>query len=84
MDFVNSFTFVFGFVPDQYKTKKCVIKLFLKNLFLLKYCLYKYKTHEMCDKAVDAFLPPSEFAPNYFVTKKMLEKLYVLYSLMMI
>ena len=34
-----------------------------------------YKTQEMCDKAVDAFLPKLKFVPDWFVTNKTLEKL---------
>ena len=41
--------------------------------FMLKYCLNRYKSQEMCDKAVDAFLTTSKFVPNWPFTKKMLE-----------
>ena len=41
--------------------------------FMLKYCLIRYKSQEMCDKAVDAFLTTSKFVPNWPFTKKMLE-----------
>ena len=42
---------------------------------MLKYCLDRYKTQEMCDKAVDEFLPALKFVPDWFVTNKILEKL---------
>ena len=42
---------------------------------MLKYCLDRYKTQEMCDKAVDEFLPALKFVPDWFITNKMLEKL---------
>ena len=42
---------------------------------MLKYCLHIYKTQEVCDKAVDAFLPILKFVPDWFVTNKLLEKL---------
>ena len=42
---------------------------------MLKYCLDKYKTQEMCDKAVNAFLAALKFVPDGFVTKKMIKKL---------
>ena len=38
------------------KLKKCWTALFLKIIFLIVYCPDKYKTHRMCDKAVDDFL----------------------------
>ena len=51
-------------------------KAFSSNLFMLKYCLDRYKTQEMCDKAVDDFLPKLKFLPDCFVTDKMIKKLY--------
>ena len=43
---------------------------------MLKYCPGKYKTQEMCDKAVDFYLITLMFVLDWFVTNKMLEKLY--------
>lgn len=45
----------------------------LKNL--IKYCLHRYKTQEMCEKAVNANLPTSKFVPDWFLTPKILEDL---------
>ena len=42
---------------------------------ILKYCPGKYKTQEMCDKAVDFYLITLMFVLDWFVTNKMLEKL---------
>ena len=42
---------------------------------MLKYCLDRCKTQEMCDKAVDFFLPTLKFASDWFVTYKMLQEL---------
>ena len=39
---------------------------------MLKYCLDRYKSQEICDKAVDACLPALKFVPDRFVTTKML------------
>ena len=66
------------------RLKKYVIKLFPKILFLLKYSLVRYKTQKMCDKAVDAFLLTWKFVPNWFVTKKRLKNMKMIYSLMII
>ena len=56
-----------------------------KKTFMLKYCLNRYMTQEMCDKAVDAFPPILKFIPDWFVLNKMLDKnLKMLYSLIMI
>ena len=38
---------------------------FLKNCFMVKCCLDGYKTQEMCDKAVDNFLPTLESVPDW-------------------
>ena len=35
------------------KLWKCVTELFLKTLFLITYCTDKYKSHRMCDEAVE-------------------------------
>ena len=32
-------------------------KVISENKFMLKFCFDKYRTHEMCNKAVDTFLP---------------------------
>ena len=42
---------------------------------MLKYCLGKYEIQEMCDKAVDAFLPTLVFFPDWFVTFMLIKKL---------
>lgn len=42
----------------------------------MKYCLDRYNTNEMYDKAVDVSLPVLNFFPDsWFVMNKMLEKL---------
>ena len=50
-------------------------KLVSEEPFMLKYCLDGYKTQEMCDKAVDAFLSTLKFVPDWFVENEMLGKL---------
>ena len=42
---------------------------------MLKYCLDRYKTQEICHKAVDAYLPLLKFVPHWFVTNMMLKDL---------
>ena len=52
-----------------------------KDPFVLKYCLDRYKSQEMRNKAVDAFLPTLKFVPDWFLASKMIEKLgYDLFS----
>ena len=51
------------------KLKKCVIKTFSEDSFMLKYCLDRYKTQEIRDKAIDNFLPTLKFVPDWFFTK---------------
>ena len=43
-------------------------KAVFKDLFMLKYYFDRYKTQEMCDKAVDVFLTTLKFIPDWFVT----------------
>ena len=42
---------------------------------MLKYCLDKYKTQELCDKVIQVFLSTLKFVPGWFVTNTMPEKL---------
>ena len=46
------------------------------DLFMIKYCLGRYKTQEICDKAVNDFLPALKLVPDWFVTSKMVKKLH--------
>ena len=41
-----------------------------------KYCLDRHNTQEMFDKAVNNFLSALKFAPDWFVTSKMIKKLH--------
>ena len=45
--------------------------------FKLKHCRDKYKTSEMCIKAVDDILPALKFVPDWFVTSKVIKKLFI-------
>ena len=38
-------------------------KSFFEDPFMLKYCLDRYKTQEMCDAAFDDFLPALNLFP---------------------
>ena len=40
------------------------------------YCSDKYKTQRMRDEAVDDSLPALKLIPDWFVTSKMIKKLY--------
>ena len=45
---------------------------FGKDHFMLKHCLDRHKTQELCDKAVDDFLPTLKFILDWFVTNKII------------
>ena len=51
-------------------------KVVSEDPFILKHCLVRYKTQEMCDKAADSFLPPLKFV-------RQIKNLMILYSLML-
>ena len=44
--------------------------------FMLKHCLDRNKTQELCNKAVDNFLQALKFIPDWFVEIKMIKKLH--------
>ena len=50
----------------------------------LKYCHDRYKTQEMCNKAVQDFLPALKFVPDWFVTSKMIKNFLLLYIQMIL
>ena len=48
-----------------------------EDSFLVVYCPDKYKTQRMCDEAVDGSLAALKLIPDWFVTSKIIEKLYI-------
>ena len=40
-------------------------KSFSEDSFMLKHCLNRYKTQELCGKAVDNFLSILKFVPDW-------------------
>ena len=51
-------------------------KMVSEDPFNLKYCHDRCKTQKMCDKAADGFLPALRFVADWFVTSKMIKKLF--------
>ena len=51
-------------------------KVASENPFLMVHCPDKYKTQKRCDKAVDYSLPALKLTLDWFVTSKMIKKLY--------
>ena len=47
-----------------------------EDTFLIVYCPDKYKTQKICDKAVDDSLATLKLIPDWFVTSRMIKKLY--------
>ena len=43
---------------------------------MIKHSLHRYKTQEMCDKAVDHFLSTVKFVPDLFVKSKLIRNLH--------
>ena len=68
--------FVFNSVLDLYTTQEMCHNAVFNYPFILQFCLDRYKTQEMCDKAVDDFLPALKCVPSWFVTSKMIRKLF--------
>ena len=66
------------------KLKKMCDKAFPEDSFILKYCLDRYKTQEMSDKAVDNFSSTLKFVPDWFVTSKTMKNLILLHLQMTI
>ena len=48
---------------------------YINSIFIV-YCPDKYKTQTLCDEAVDDSLAALKLLPDWFVTSKMIKKLY--------
>lgn len=55
----------------------CDDKVAMKDYFMLKCCLDKYKTHEVCDKVADAFL--MLLLLTLFITSNVIKKIWTKY-----
>ena len=47
-----------------------------EDLFLIVCCPNKYITQKMCDEAVDDFLTALQVIPDWFVTSRIIKKLF--------
>ena len=60
---------------ECYKTKEIRVKAADTCPLVFHYFVPdRYKTQEMCHKAVDDFLPALKFVPDWFFTSKMIKK----------
>ena len=48
------------------KVRRMISTALVSYLLRLRYCHDRYKTHEMCSKAVDDFLPVLNFVSDWF------------------
>ena len=68
--------FVFNFISDRYKTQEMCDRVVSEDPFLIIYWPGEYETQRMCDEAVDDSLAPLKRIFNWFVTTKMIKKLF--------
>ena len=55
---------------------KICLKIISDDPFSLRYVPDQYKTQQLCDEAVDDFLPTLNSVPDWLVTSKMVKKLF--------
>ena len=72
---VDTCFFMLDCIPECYKTLKMREKSVFKRPNMLKYCLDRYTTQEMCEKTNASCLLAIKCDPDLFVTPKMLEDL---------
>lgn len=72
---VDTCSFMLDCIPECYKTLKMREKSVFKRPNMLKYCLDRYATQEMCEKTNASCLLAIKCDPDLFVTPKMLEDL---------
>ena len=73
---VNRSIFVLDFILNQYKTQERCGRVVSEESFLIVYCPDKHLTQSMCDEAVDDPLAALRLIPYWFVTSRMIKKLY--------
>ena len=66
----------FFYIPDHYKTQEMYDRFISGDPFSLRYIPEKYETQQMFDETVDDFLPTLNFVFDWFVTSKMIKKLF--------
>ena len=59
-------------------------RVIYENLFMPICCPNRHRFQKLCNEVADDCPGAFEFIPDWFVTSKMLEKIMMLYSLMMI
>ena len=59
-----------------YKTQEIWSRVVSGDSFLIAYCPDNYKIQRICNEAVDDSLAALKLIPDWFVTSKMIEKLY--------
>ena len=68
--------FVFDSIPDQYKAQEMCDIIVSLYPSLIVYWSDKYITQRICDEAFNDSLAVLKLIPDWFVTSKMIKKLY--------
>ena len=73
---MDVFLYLFDSIPDKYKTQE-IYNLANSSYFpFIVYCPCKYLTQQMCDEAVGDSLAAMKLIPDWFITSKMIKKLF--------
>ena len=67
---------IFYSMPNEHKTQEMFDRVVSDDLFLTVHCPDKHITHKLCDEAVDDSIATWKLIPNWFVTCKMIKKLF--------
>ena len=74
---VNRCYFVFYSISYRYITQEMCERVIAEAGFLIVYSPNKYVSQKMCDGAVDDFLTALKLIPDWFVTSKIIKKLFI-------
>ena len=79
---VDRHRFLLDSVSDKYNIQEMCDKIVSEDPFKFKHCHDRYETQGMCNNnVVDDFVSTLKFVPDWFVTSKMIKKLFtVLYT----
>ena len=72
---MNLFIYFFC-ISDRYKTEEICDKIISDDSFSLRYLPEQYKAQQLCDETADDFLPTLDVVPDWFVTSKVIKKLF--------
>ena len=81
---LKKLSYLFKYVPDQYKTQQMCNKAILEHGGTLKFVPDYYKNQEMSSKAMDNYYHTLEFVPKCYKTCVIKLSVFILFTTKMV